>query len=169
MSTITIDNLAKDLPIDDYQEQKVVDYNAVFAAMQAAWSSWTPSWTNLTLGNGVAVAKFRQVGKLVFCRLSLVFGSTTSIAGSVSFSLPVTRAANAGTAGLTNQGIARFLDASTGDKRTGSVSNLSTTTSQLLVWDSSGTYVTGVALSSTVPFTWTTSDEIACQFEFEAA
>jgi hypothetical protein len=33
----------------------------------------------------------------------------------------------------------------------------------------SGTYVAHQDLSATIPFTWTTSDEMACQFMYEAA
>src|SRR6185369_9654216 len=57
---------------------------------QSAWGSWTPSWTNLSVGNGTVVAKYVQIGKTVFARLSLVLGSTSTVTGPVIFSLPVT-------------------------------------------------------------------------------
>lgn len=168
MASITIDNTAKDVPIDDYQEQKVVDYNSIFAAIQAAWTAWTPTWTNLSVGNGTVTAKYRQIGKLVFCRITIVFGSTTSISGGVSFSLPVTRAANAGTAGGTPQGQATLVDASPAGTYTGVITNVTTTTAAVGALDASGTYLKIAALSSTVPITWTTSDEINAQFSYEA-
>jgi len=133
------------------------------------WPSWTPTWTNLTVGNGTVVAKYTQIGSTVFCRLSIVFGSTTSVSGSVSFSLPVNRAANAGTAGGTPQGLARLIDASPSATYEGSITNLSTSTSVIIVWDASSTYVKFALLSSTVPFTWATGDEIDAQFSYEAA
>lgn len=139
------------------------------APVGGAWASWTPTWTNLTLGNGTVVAKYSQIGNLVTCRLSLVFGSTTSVSGSVSFSLPVTRAAIAGTAGVTPLGQCRLFDTSGGVTNDGVIVTTSTTTALLTVNNSAATYLTAVALSSTIPFTWAVGDEIAAQFTFEAA
>lgn len=53
-----------------------------------AWASWTPTWTNITVGNGTLVAKYGQFGKLVFFRLHLTFGSTTAVSGNSAFSPP---------------------------------------------------------------------------------
>ncbi len=46
-----------------------------------AWQTWTPTWTNLTVGNGTQSAAYCQIGKTIFFRLKLVFGTTTSITG----------------------------------------------------------------------------------------
>jgi len=135
----------------------------------AAWASWTPAWTNLTVGNGTVVAKYMRLGKTVIARLSIVFGSTTVVSGSVSFTLPVTQATYGGTAGVTSLGLARYFDASAGFAFEGSVINLSTTTGLFIAMDASGTHLKQAVLSSTVPFTWTTSDEIGVQFCYEAA
>jgi hypothetical protein len=135
----------------------------------AAWATWSPTWTNLTVGNGTVVAKFKQFGKTVICRLSIVFGSTTSVSGLITFSLPVTSASYGGGAGLTVLGSARLSDASVPVSREGHVINLSTTTGAVTAIDSSVAFLTGVATSGTVPFTWTTGDAIGCQFIYEAA
>ena len=145
------------------------DGSDIVFVLGGPWVSWTPTWTNLTIGNGTAVAKFAKIGTLVFCRISLVFGSTTSISGSVSFSLPVTGATYAGTAGLTWLGGVRALDASVPAIFEGVIVNASTTTAAISFIDTSGTYAMRVLASSTVPFTWTTSDEIAGEFTYEAA
>jgi len=155
------------------QAQKEATINAALDALDAqvggAWTSWSPTWTNLSVGNGTVVAKYARIGKLVHARLSLVFGSTTSVSGSVSFSLPVTRVANAGTATVSPMGLVRLFDTSAGFALEGTIVNASTTTGQAIVWDTSGTYAKGAALSSTVPFTWATGDEIGAQFLYEAA
>lgn len=134
----------------------------------AAYSSWTPTWTNLTVGNGTVTAVYKQVGKTVRGRIAIVFGSTTSISGDVSFDLPVTRAAMAGTNNVSPLGCARFYDAGVAGYE-GAVHNASTSTASIRVWAASGAYVTAALLSSTVPFTWGTSDEISAEFEYEAA
>lgn len=134
-----------------------------------SWESWTPTWTNLTLGNGTVVAKYTQLGKAVFCRLSIVFGSTTSVSGDVQFTLPVTRAAMAGTASVTPIGQSTAFDTSASLVVQGCVVNFSTTKGALRVYDASGTYVKPVVTSSIVPFTWATGDEFVATFSYEAA
>lgn len=56
-----------------------------------SWISYTPTWTNLTLGNGTVAAAYRIEGKKLNLRITLTFGSTTTIPvpGSAFFpSLP---------------------------------------------------------------------------------
>lgn len=55
-----------------------------------AWTSWTPTWTNLTVGNATQVARYSQIGKTVNFHLQFTWGSTTTIgAADTTFSLPV--------------------------------------------------------------------------------
>lgn len=135
----------------------------------AAWPSWTPTWTNLTIGNAVVTAKYVQIGKLVLCRLDVVFGTTTSVSGDVRFSMPVTRATYGGTSGIAQLGVLSAYDVSVTTAVQGCVINISTTEAMIRIQTAGGTYVNLVALSSTVPFTWTTSDEIHTEFFYEAA
>jgi len=54
------------------------------------WDTWTPTYTNITKGNGVEVARYQQAGKTVVIHYSLKFGSSTTIDGSnPTVSLPV--------------------------------------------------------------------------------
>lgn len=60
-----------------------------------SWTSYTPTWTSTgtqpAIGNGTIVGKYLQIGKLVFFRIVLTFGSTTSVGtGSYRLSLPTT-------------------------------------------------------------------------------
>lgn len=57
--------------------------------VQAAWDTYTPTWTNLTVGNGTVIARYLQIGKTVHVRISLTGGTTSSASGAVSVSLPV--------------------------------------------------------------------------------
>ena len=178
-SIVGPDGVTYQLPADDSVAQKVPSYNAAIMALAggfttgAAWTSWTPTLTNIAIGTGGSAAnvgKYFRVGKLVVCRLSIILGTAgASVSGSVSFSLPVTRAANAGSAGGTAQGMARLFDTSAGTTYEASVCNLTTTTSVVIAWDASAAAVKQLVLSSTVPFTWAASDEINCQFWYEAA
>jgi hypothetical protein len=55
-----------------------------------AWTAYTPTLTNITLGNGGLNFVYAQLGKTVQVRGSLTFGSTTSITGTMLIGLPVT-------------------------------------------------------------------------------
>jgi hypothetical protein len=57
--------------------------------IQAAWSTYTPTYTNLTLGNGTAVARYNRTGKTIDLRVALTGGTTSTAAGAISVSLPV--------------------------------------------------------------------------------
>lgn len=123
-----------------------------------AWQSWSPTWTNLTLGNGSVTARYNQVGKTVHFSLNLVFGSTTSITGTPTFSLPVTSRALVGTDSAVIC-VGKYLDSGTAAYE-GLVMLNTTTTGQLQLANAGGTYVSFAGISSTTPMTWTTNDEI---------
>jgi len=62
-----------------------------------AWTSYTPTWTaistNPSLGNGTLTGHYIQLGKIVFFRIKLTFGSTTTAGnGSWSLTLPTNHA-----------------------------------------------------------------------------
>jgi hypothetical protein len=61
-----------------------------------AWSSWTPTLGNLTLGSGsTATYKYNQVGKTVNFSIDITFAGTSSGNGStITFTLPVTASGN---------------------------------------------------------------------------
>lgn len=54
-----------------------------------AWQSYTPTWSNLTLGNGTSTGQYCRVGNVIFFRAQLAFGTTTAITGFAYPSLPV--------------------------------------------------------------------------------
>lgn len=55
-----------------------------------AWSSWVPTFTNFTLGNGTLnYAKYVQLGKTVHIRLRVTLGSTSSMGSVPNFTVPV--------------------------------------------------------------------------------
>ena len=55
-----------------------------------AWTSWTPTLTNMTLGNGTLSCKYKTIGKTVFFRFQFVLGSTSTMGTNPLFSIPVT-------------------------------------------------------------------------------
>lgn len=135
----------------------MISQSWVGQAVPGPYLSWTPSWTNLTVGNGTLnYAKYIQIGKTVHFRVRFTFGSTTSVSGLIGFSIPINLhadyAAVTDTISMTGQ-----LNDATGSRWVpyvtwGSSSRLDVYT--LLAGDTLGT------TSSTAPFTWTTSDQI---------
>jgi hypothetical protein len=126
------------------------------------YSDWTPSYTNLTIGNGTVVSRYAQSGKYVNFFWSLQFGSTTSISGSPVITLPVT-ARNA-----YENTTANFDDAGTGGF-TGYALMTSTTAMTVYYIGAATAYTQFFGITSSLPFTWTTNDRISFQISYEAA
>jgi hypothetical protein len=61
-----------------------------FSSLLDVWTSYAPTLTNVTLGNGSVVAEYRQQSKVVDVSILLNFGSTTTLSGVPAFSVPVT-------------------------------------------------------------------------------
>jgi hypothetical protein len=129
-----------------------------------AYTSWTPTLTNLTLGNGTMTGKYVQIGKFVHATLSLTWGSTTSSSGAWEFSSPVTMA----TPNNTYIGTARLLDAGV-QNYPGMV--LILTSTKLIAFSQyvGNTYAEAANIATTSPFTWTTGDNLSFSITFEAA
>lgn len=142
--------------------------NAALAA-NTAWASFTPTLTNLTLGNGTLVAKYQQIGKTVKARISLVFGSTTAVTGDITFTLPVTAATYAGTANVGQIGGANIFDTSVPRVFQGIVNMASTTTGTVRPQFADQVALYTLNASSSLPMTWAVGDEIGAWFEYEAA
>lgn len=143
------------------------DTNTFLSHTGDAWDAWTPTRTGLTLGNGTEVSNYWRSGRLVVWRYSLVFGSTTSITGNVTLTLPVSASTNGGLVGA-NMAPALLVDTGTADY-VGLVRIQGTTTAQVIIMTSSGTYPSFIALSSTVPHTWANTDIIRFTISYEAA
>jgi hypothetical protein len=56
--------------------------------LSSAWETYTPAWTNLTVGNGTVVATRRYENGAIHCRGQITFGGTTSIGGNISQTIP---------------------------------------------------------------------------------
>lgn len=133
------------------------------------WQSWTPTFTNFTLGNGsVGFAKYLQTGKVVNFRILVNLGSTSSVSGALYFTVPVTSQADYYSTELyIGYGVAE--QPGTTNAMLG-VQVYSATLLRLRPALASSTYVQFVTdTSSTVPFTWATGNYFYAQGTYEAA
>lgn len=140
------------------------DVNTYLSHEGGAWTTWSPTYTNFTLGNGTSSAKYARVGRIIHFRLKVTLGSTSSVTGGIRISLPVEAAASDQL-----NGFYVLMSDATGSRILGGTTELSTTGVELNAFDSSGTYVAAVVTSATVPFTWTTSDYFLVVGTYESA
>lgn len=129
-----------------------------------AWSSWTPTLSGLfTDAKWTKTCTYTQIGKTVHFKMKLVANNTSPMAGAgdAAFTLPVTAVSFAG-----------------GDKNyvcgSGGIYDSGTTLYNalpIITSTTGGVIRTAIAaaMSSTVPMTWTTSDEIVVAGTYEAA
>ena len=129
-----------------------------------AWTSFTPTWTNVTLGNATNTGKYCQIGKMVFVKIQFKFGSTTSFTGAVSVAAqPV-----AGTgASQGYQGNILILDAGT-NYYVGYTHVISGGV-EIQIANVSGTYPSFGQVNATTPMTWAVNDEMVFSNWYEAA
>ena len=102
-------------------------------------TDFTPSWSNLTTGNGSYDYKaFLQVNNLVVVSVSFTFGSTSSMSSNPSFTVPV--AVGETSQLVTGEGLAI----------------------EVVIYDQAvvGSQVIRSSVTSGSPFTWGTSDKI---------
>jgi hypothetical protein len=129
------------------------------------WSSYTPTFTNFTLSNGaITLAKWSQIGKTVNVKILITLGTTSVVSGRIGISLPVTAA---------NDNLDRLINGcgliAGGVSATGFVTIGTTTRAELYAILATGTYITNVSTSSSIPGTWTTGNTFSCVFTYEAA
>jgi len=130
-----------------------------------AWTAYTPTFNNFTLGNGTISFAYSQIGKVVNVRGLITLGTTSVMGSNMDISTPVTGNASAagmvvGTSILGDTGTARFLASVTLD---------TTTRFVLFCMLASGSYVSRTGLASNTPFLWTSTDSIQIQATYQAA
>lgn len=124
--------------------------------LTAAWQTWVPMLTNLTLGNGTVLAKYRQVGRTVDFRFRLVLGSTSAVGTDPKFTLPTTPSADFPTSDGVMPCHAHIVDSGITIRQALPL-YAGGTTITLLYWDAA---VQPATITATVPWTWGTGDWI---------
>lgn len=130
-----------------------------------AFASYTATTTGITETSGTKTASWTQQGKLVHFRFRFIFGASSAMGtGAPTISLPTT-AVSTEPIGMA---VVHFYDASATTYTMG-FGVFSTTTVTLYRTAAGGSYVDSANLSSTIPFTWTTSDEVRVTGWYEDA
>jgi hypothetical protein len=131
------------------------------------WQSFTPTISGITLGNGSKTASYAQIADTVFFRCVIVFGSTTSITGSVDLSLPTTPV---GYSTLDFMNIMNQVYDSSATAFYPSAANINVGNSvRTGTTSTSGSYAQFVEVSNVAPITFATGDSIAWQGTYQTS
>ena len=126
-----------------------------------AWTTWTPTFSNLTVGNGTTTARYQQTASTINFSLKFVFGSTSAMLGSPNFTMPIAAASVAAfSCYILDIGVASY--AATGYFPVGSslyLDLIDTTSSRAL----------SAPFSATSPFTWGSGDFFSISGSYEVA
>ena len=158
---------------DQFTEAMWDDYiKSNLNAIGDAWTSYTPSLTNLTLGTGGTVnGYYVQAGKFVWVDIVAVLGSSGfSVSNNPEFGLPnsTTFAAHY-TTNVSTVGQALVVDQVALSRYQGYVRVQSSSAVAVGLANVSGSYVATSGVTSTVPFTWGAADEFHLHFWYQAA
>lgn len=149
-------------------EAKVAVGNTVLGI----YTTYTPTYSNITIGNATVTAKYCQLNDFVHVTGSIVLGSTTVIGTNpgISMVFSLDSLYYTPTVWVAQIGTATFYDASAALHYFGIVQAANNATiMQLFSQNAAGTYVQRGAMSATAPFTWAVSDEIKWNVYFKKA
>jgi hypothetical protein len=134
--------------------------------IQAAWTSYTPTLTGITLGNGVLVCGFTRYGKTVKVRGNFTAGTTTTYSATTfAFSLPVVPSTTYTTSGGAAAGAA-YIGPTAATRCAGTAYITTAGVLSFLCSTPANSVVTNL-----VPGTWAaaSSSTLTFQIEYEAA
>ena len=146
------------------------DLNARLNTIETlGWVSYTPTLTNLTVGNGTLSAKYMRQSKICTVRFVFTFGTTSSMGTDPTLTLPFTAVALAAGANIMQEGVCALFDSSGSTYFYGYFAATSTTTRTIRTANVAGTYPSAAQITSAVPMTWANLDQIAGQFTYDVA
>jgi hypothetical protein len=137
-----------------------------------AWTSYTPTLTNLTLGTaGTVTGRAMQAGKFVFVDIVAILGTSGfSVGSNPEFSIPSGLSFGSSyTNNISSVGTALAVDQVANVRYQGYTRVQTSTTVSMGLMSVSGSSVVTAGVTSTAPFTWAAGDELRFHFWFEAS
>lgn len=132
---------------------------ALDTTLLTAYSTWVPTFTGYTQGNGSVGARYHKVGKRVHAYLAIALNSTSAVTGQWTISLPF-----AMNASMNSQGMPMGVG----------VAFIATTFYPLMITPASNSTVlmrsqAGVPVAPTIPATWASGSTLGLSITYEAA
>lgn len=126
--------------------------------------SFTPQWTNLTVGNGTVETYYQRIGNVTKGKIRLVFGTTTSISGSVSVAPPTTHKHSPsgtsyfaiGSISMVDSGVALYMGETV----------LNAGSFEMRAIGAAGSYANWAYMTSAIPHSWGNTDILEIDFEY---
>lgn len=130
------------------------------------WASYTPAWTNLTVGNATQSGFYRYVNGSIEAVGLITLGSTSSVGTDVTQTVPDSASIQA--LSTLPIGLAALGDTGTGTHQ-GVITYNSATTVRFLRQSVSGSNILVATLTASTPFTWATGDTLAWSYSAKLA
>ncbi len=128
-------------------------------AITAAWTTWAPTLTNLTLADGTVLAKYRRLGKTVDFRFKFKLGASSAVGTSPMFTLPAAASAEfVASPDFDRIGFGKLFDTSTTAVRDADPILISGSSSIQINHMAAGVTTNTTA---TVPWTWAVGDTLS--------
>lgn len=140
-----------------YAGEKVLA-SQISALASVPWTSFTPTWTNLTVGTGVGTYSYLRVGRLIVASYEFVLGGTSAVGTGPYVTLPVAAAAN-----QLISCVSEYRDLSAPAVYAGVVLLSGTVLLPCRLTEAR------TSLSATAPFTWASGDSLRWIVEYQAA
>jgi hypothetical protein len=151
-------------PITAASLNNVEDY---LAGIDAEGETFTPSWTNLTLGTGATnTGSYLKIGRMVWFRSVTILGTGGSASGLIQIAPPVTARSITTTTPI---GMSVMRDISAAIYFYGRLHQTSTTEFSLYSINAGATTALLSNTGAAGPFTWTNGDYIYLTATYEAA
>jgi len=157
--------------LEDVDTLTLYDGSAWLPVVTSSTQTWTPTWGNVTVGNGTVTANYQQLGDVVHFQAKLVLGSTTVFPGAgqtVTMSYPVTAADSDEAASAVR---ATGYDDDVGRQYPNIYGYLPTsTTTDVHIYLFVGTYIDSSDYIRAInPFTWAVNDILLVNGTYRAA
>jgi hypothetical protein len=118
--------------------------------------TWTPAWTNATVGDGTSTGRYTKIGRTVFVEADFLLGSTSTIGSNAEINnLPFV--ANASFQAF---GGGSFTDAGTNTYQASCLVPNNTSRFVPFRYNISAPAAFQTGISATAPFTWAVNDRI---------
>jgi hypothetical protein len=133
------------------------------AAAGGAWTNYTPTYTNLTVGNGTVLSRYLEVDGTIFLEWFFDFGTTSSFGSGPTITLPV--AARTGKGSF----FSKILDSGNSYRPAEANLNSGTVMGLQFINYAAGTSLYNSDVSSTAPQVWAVNDGFYIRGFYEKA
>jgi len=138
------------------------DLNAI-----GAWTSYTPTFSQITIGNSTLDFRYTEINKVVIVNGFFTLGSTGSLNPTVASNMSLPKQAR--NSFNARMGFGQINDSGTATYDLWPLSiGVNTSYTTLFIMNSSGTFVREAGVNATQPMTWTSGDSFNITLIYEA-